>query len=134
MPQSIGVPNTSMINPSSPSSLADRNLLWTIQKIHRCVDLAFCFRGEGELQLKVVEVVEAIGDAHGYAKFLTESITPEARADMSEEIIASLKIAEESLAYCFRTLISPDHPAKGAIANLREGRKAIKEVLSSIAK
>lgn len=119
-----------MINISS--SLAS-SILLKLQRIHRCIDLAFVFKGEGEVHLKVIEAEECISDALVEATFASKHHLPECRSEAIANVLKSLEMADGAITEAL-SVISEWHPAGGAIANLRAGRKAIIELHSSITK
>jgi hypothetical protein len=119
-----------MINISSSQA---SSILWNLQRIHRCIDLAFLFKGQGELWLKVIEAEECISEALVEANFASKHHLPECRSEAIANVLKCLEVAEGAITEAL-SVASPYHREQGAIANLRAGRKAIIELHSSITK
>jgi hypothetical protein len=119
-----------MINITSEQA---SSVLWNLRRIHRCIDLAFVFKGEGEVHLKVIEAEECIGNALVEATFASKHHIEECRLEAIANVLADLEFADQAITEAL-SVISPYHPAGAAIANLRAGRKAIIELHRSLSK
>jgi hypothetical protein len=119
-----------MINITSEKA---SSILLNLQRIHRCIDLAFVFKGEGEVYLKVIEAEESIGNALVEATFASKHHLEEIRSEAIANVLADLEFADAAITEAL-SVISPYHRQQGAIANLRAGRKAIIELHQSISK
>ena len=119
-----------MINITSENA---STILWNLRRIHRAIDLAFVFKGEGEVHLKVIEAEECLSEALVEATFASKHHLPECRSEAIAKVLICLEFADQAITEAL-SVISPYHPQQGAIANLRVGRKEIIALHSSISK
>lgn len=117
-----------MINISSNEAAS---LVWEIQKIQRCIDLSFLFKGEGELWVKVVEAQDCIEEAVHEMNHAASAVNPIARAEAVMKCLKALEFCDGAIQEA-HSIASPYHREQGALANLRAGRKAIIELHQAI--
>ena len=119
-----------MINISSSKA---SSLVWELQKIQRCLDLSFLFKGEGEIWVKVTEAQDCIEEAVHEMNYAANAINEIARAEAVAKCLKALEFCDGAITEAL-SVASPYHREQGALANLRAGRKAIIELHSSITK